>query len=390
MGLLRWRIVALAAVIAMLLGGGAWFALSRASAQQRTGKDAATAAHPAVKHLSRAPAQPVRLVSVTPAAHSLQVDGAAAIRVVFSQPIAPDSPLPTLTPNVAGSWQRASADTLEFVPTVGFPEQTHVRLVIPGGSSGVRSASGGLLGAPQIVDRFWTGAYSTLRLEQLLSQLGYLPLSWAPIPGDLPVPPADANAQLSAAYNPPAGSFTWEPGYPLALRDMWQAGQPGNILSGAVRAFESNQGMTMDGDAGPLVWSALLNAVAKNQRNPNGYTYAYVSEGSPETLTLWHDGREVLHTLANTGIPGRSTVTGTYPVYLRYRFQIMRGTNPDGSKYADPVSFVSYFNGSDAVHYFPRASYGYQQSLGCVELPYTQAQQAWPFLTYGSLVTVAG
>ena len=66
----------------------------------------------------------------------------------------------------------------------------------------------------------------------------------------------------------------------------------------------------------------------------------------------------------------------------------MKGTNPDGKKYADPVSWVSYFNGSDAVHYYPRASYGFPQSLGCVELPNAQAEQSDPFLTYGSLVTV--
>ena len=68
----------------------------------------------------------------------------------------------------------------------------------------------------------------------------------------------------------------------------------------------------------------------------------------------------------------------------------MQGTNPDGSHYADPVSFVAYFNGGDAVHYFPRGSYGFEQSLGCVELPYAQAEEAWPYLTYGSLVTVTG
>ena len=31
--------------------------------------------------------------------------------------------------------------------------------------------------------------------------------------------------------------------------------------------------------------------------------------------------------------------------------------------------WISYFNGGDAVHYFDRAAYGYEQSLGCVELP---------------------
>ena len=49
---------------------------------------------------------------------------------------------------------------------------------------------------------------------------------------------------------------------------------------------------------------------------------------------------------------------------------------------------VSYFNGGDAVHYFARGSYGSPQSLGCVELPYTAAKQAYPYLPYGTLVTV--
>ncbi len=68
----------------------------------------------------------------------------------------------------------------------------------------------------------------------------------------------------------------------------------------------------------------------------------------------------------------------------------MKGTNPDGSKYADPVYWISYFNGGDAVHYFDRGAYGYYQSLGCVELPWTQAKFIWPYLTYGTLVTVTG
>jgi hypothetical protein len=68
----------------------------------------------------------------------------------------------------------------------------------------------------------------------------------------------------------------------------------------------------------------------------------------------------------------------------------MRGTNPDGSSYADPVEFVAYFDSGEAVHYFPRGSYGSPQSLGCVELPIAAAARAWPYLTYGSLVTVTG
>ena len=50
------------------------------------------------------------------------------------------------------------------------------------------------------------------------------------------------------------------------------------------------------------------------------------------------------------------------------------------------MQWVSYFNGGDAVHYFARGSYGWPQSLGCVELPYTAAAQAYPYLPYGTLV----
>jgi hypothetical protein len=387
MGLLRWRIVALAAAIVALLAGGAWFALTGASAQGK-GKDAP--AHQAAdKPARQAQARAETVVSVTPAAHSQDVNGASPVQVVFSAPLAADSPMPTLTPAIDGSWQRVSPTTVQFVPTQGFAQQTHVRLVIPAGSSGVRSSGGGLLAA-QVVDKFWTGSYSTLRLEQLLAQLGYLPLTWMPVTGNIPVAAGSASAQLSAAYSPPPGTFTWQPGYPSELQNFWQPGQPGLILTGAVMAFESDHGMTMDGDAGPGVWRAVLAAVAAGDSNPHGYTYALASQAIPETLTVWHDGHVVLHTLANTGIPAAPTAVGTAPVYLRYTFQIMKGTNPDGSKYADPVSWVSYFRSGEAVHYFPRGSYGYPQSLGCVELPYDQAHYVWPYMTYGTLVTVTG
>ena len=387
MGLLRWRIVALAAAIVALLAGGAWFALTGASAQGQ-GKDA-PAHQAAAKPAHQAQVQPESVVSVTPAPHSQGVNGAGPVQVVFSAPLAADSPMPTLTPAIDGSWQRVSPTTVQFVPAQGYTEQTHVRLVIPAGPSGVRSASGGLLAA-RVVNKFWTGSYSTLRLEQLLAQLGYLPLTWMPVARNIPVAAGNASAQLSAAYSPPPGTFAWQPGYPSELQNFWQPGRPSLILTGAVMAFESDHGLTMDGDAGPGVWRAVLAAVAAGDHNPHGYTYALASQAIPETLTVWHDGHVILHTPANTGISAAPTAVGTAPVYLRYTFQIMKGTNPDGSKYADPVSWVSYFRSGEAVHYFPRGSYGYPQSLGCVELPYDQAHYVWPYMTYGTLVTVTG
>ena len=338
------------------------------------------------------PAPALQVRSVTPGSNSPGVNGTSSIEVGFSAPLAADSGLPTLSPSVAGSW-RVDGSTATFTPVAGFPEDTTVTVTIPAGSAGMRSAAGTKAGAggylaSGFTRSFTTASYSTLRLEQLLAQLGYLPLTWTA--SGTPVQPSDTAGQLAAAYTPPAGNFSWQSGYPSVLTSFWSEGTNNLILTGAVRAFQSEEGLTMDGVAGPTVWSELLKAVAAGHGNGNGYTYAVASKALPETLTIWHDGREVLSTPANTGIPVAPTVDGTFPVYEKLTYQIMQGTNPDGSTYADPVSWVSYFNGGDAVHYFDRGSYGWPQSLGCVELPESSAETAYRYLSYGSLVTVTG
>ena len=51
------------------------------------------------------PAGPLQVLSVTPAAGAKGVNGAAPIRVQFSAPLAASTPMPTLWPHIAGSWQ---------------------------------------------------------------------------------------------------------------------------------------------------------------------------------------------------------------------------------------------------------------------------------------------
>lgn len=152
--------------------------------------------------------------------------------------------------------------------------------------------------------------------------------------------------------------------------------------------YENQAGLTLSGSLVHRLWKALFRAAARNETNKHGYTYALASQHSPETLTVWHDGHQIFRHLANTGIAAAPTAVRTDPVYVRLQHQIMKGRNPDGTKYADPVAWVAYFHGGEAVHYFPRYSYGFQQSLGCVELPWTPAKRIWPYLTYGTLVTV--
>jgi peptidoglycan hydrolase-like protein with peptidoglycan-binding domain len=382
--IVRRPVIALTAAGAVfVVTAGAVFAATAAGRHVR-----ATTAATATTHISHrvTTASPLRVTAVSPAPGSDGANGAGQVRVTFSGPLAPGSPMPWLSPAIPGRWAR-QADTAVFTPVTGFGPGTRVTVTVPTGRSGGRGHDGTALTAAPFSYRYTTGSYSALRMQQILAQLGYLPLTWA---GDLGEPvPADAAHELSAAYQPPDGVFTRQRGYPATLAALWREGSANLVDSGAIMAFEADNGLPMDGTAGPAFWAALLRAAVDGLGSAHGYTYALAAKTSPETLTIWHDGRQVFSRPANTGIPVAPTAEGTFPVYERLRYQVMSGTNPDGSHYADPVEYVAYFNGGDAVHYFPRYSYGWPQSLGCVELPLDAAATAWPYLTYGSLVTVS-
>jgi len=302
--------------------------------------------------------------------------------------------MPTLTPSVPGTW-KIIGDSMVFTPKTAISPSTRITLGVAGGRGGVRSAAGLALAKPKTAT-FTTGTFSTVRMAQLLAQLGYLPMTW-----DTPNLAVQAEntvnlrktglaGEIAAAYDPPAGVFTSATGYPASLASMFAPDLQNVVLRGAVMAFKSEHNMTVNTAINLSFWMALFKAAMSGQANANGYTYAVASQVDPETLTIYHNGHVVLKSLANTGIPSSPTANGTFPVYEKFLETWMSGTNPDGSHYHDLVQYVSYFNGGDAVHYFARGAYGFQQSLGCVELPFTQAKEAYPYLTLGSLVTVTG
>jgi hypothetical protein len=120
----------------------------------------------------------LRVLSISPGNSADPVTAVNPVRVVFSAPLAPNSPLPTFSPAVAGRWHAAGRRSIVFTPAAPFQPSTEVALQIPAGSSGLRSATGTLLAAP-VTTAFQAGGRSTLRMEQLLAQLGYLPMTWA-------------------------------------------------------------------------------------------------------------------------------------------------------------------------------------------------------------------
>lgn len=364
-------------ILAVAAAGGA-------SAVVLNDPSASAISHPAGSRATTTtvPPAPLSAVPTDPAPGATGVAGAGPIVVDTTAEVTPGSVALAISPPVAGGWS-ASGDKLIFTPTDAFAPLTTYSVTIP---AGLRATTGAVLQSA-VTYRFTTEIASTLRLQQVLAQLGYLPLSWTPAPGAPPVSPG------RATFSPPAGNFAWRwPNLPAPLVAGWVPDQYNTMVKGAVMAFESDHNLTVDGIAGPEVWTALDSAISAPNpaQNPHGYTYALATKALPETMTVWHDGAVITTTRVNTGIPAAPTADGTFPVYERLQTQIMRGTNPDGTKYADPVAWVAYFNGGDAVHYIARSVFGYPQSLGCIETPYAAAKQVWPYLTIGSLVTITG
>jgi peptidoglycan hydrolase-like protein with peptidoglycan-binding domain len=308
------------------------------------------------------------------------VPSATTITVSFSSPIAKNSPMPTLNPSVPGAWSLVSPSELEFVPSAPLVPGVTESVVIPGGTQGMVSEQGVRLADSTTVP-FNVQTGSVLRLQQLLAELGYLPLTFTPT---APL------TSLSQEADVQQGTFGWRwPDQPQSLTSLWTQGQMNVITKGAIMDFENQHDLKTDGVAGPTVWNDLLADAASGHGDANPYRYVYVSEDDPETVTVYQSGSVVYRTLANTGIGVAPTAQGTFTVYARYVVTTMSGTNPDGSHYSDPgIPWVSYFNGGDALHGFDRGSYGWPQSLGCVEMPPANAAVVYPYTPLGTLVTV--
>jgi peptidoglycan hydrolase-like protein with peptidoglycan-binding domain len=314
-----------------------------------------------------------------------QIKPSTPITLTFSRPVsqALGSHLPPVNPTTSGTWHKVNGHSIIFRPDgYGYGLGAKVQVVLPAGvhlvgvQAGVKSSG----------ETWTTPPGSAVRMQQMLSLLGYLPFKFnyaGPGVG------LSTQEQLNAAIHPPRGKFDWRyPNVPSALQKMWAPGSAGVMTKGAIMAFETDHDMTADGVPGPQVWKAMIAAVVHHQVSHFGYTFVDVDESS-QSLNLWHSGHTVLTTPVNTGVAADPTATGTYPVFEHLPVTTMSGTNADGSHYSDPgIQWVSYFNGGDALHGFTRAQYGFPQSDGCVEMPVGTAGNVYPYTPIGTLVNV--
>jgi hypothetical protein len=323
--------------------------------------------------------------------------------------------LPPVAPSGSGSWRRLNAHSIQFVPEgYGYGLGANVSVSLPSDVSLV----GGRTHGSDPVGQWTVPVGSTLALQELLAELGYLPLNFTPSSAasttttTTTTPTVSQTTATSAAttastatsiagtpaaeeaaiINPPQGTFSWRyPNTPAQLKALWSPTGWTELTRGAVMAFENANGLTTDGIAGPIVWRALIKAAVADKQNTFGYTFVMVSKALPETIKVWHNGSIVVQGLANTGIPQSPTADGTFAVYEHIPVGTMSGTNPNGTPYHDTgIPWISYFNGGDALHGFIRASYGFPQSLGCVEMPFSEAGQVYPYTPIGTIVHISG
>ncbi len=215
------------------------------------------------------------------------------------------------------------------------------------------------------------------------------------------------DAEMNVAFNEDAVR-----GYVQALADKYNT-------KGRTRTFTTATGNAVTIEGGSYGWlidqEAEYNALIGNIQNaetvtrePNyasraashegndvGGTYAEV-DLSTQHMYFIQNGQVVLDTAIVTGNPnkGNATPQGVYSLAYKALDQTLRGTKkPDGTyEYETPVKFWMPFNGGIGFHDATwQSSFGGNRYLtkgshGCVNMPYSAAEQLYSLISAGTPV----
>ncbi len=329
------------------------------------------------------PSAPLPITRLVGVPSSALRDGTRTLVVVLSAPVAAGSPSPTLKPAVAGSWTVSGAEEVFKPSSTLMPCSTYTLTVWAGTQSAEHSPL-----ARKVTARLHVDCPPIAGLQEALARLGYLGAVLHPGHA-LRLPRSRETPRQAAvlAFDPAGGRLLPDPRYAPSAR----FGELDETTRGALMVYQGDHGLPVTGSPDDNTWASLLAAETSYRRDRSPYTWVTVTESLPETLEVHEGDRVVLSSPVNTGVAGAETQQGIFPIYSRLISTSMSGTDPDGVSYDVPdVPWVNYFNGGDAVHGYPRASYGFPQSNGCVELPVETARTVYGMLAIGDLVEVTG
>ena len=102
-----------------------------------------------------------------------------AVSVQFTVPLAPTSPLPTLSPTVPGSWVQTAPDVLAFDATAPLPPGATMSVTVPGGDGGIEGSDGQRL-ADTLTTHFTVAPMTTLPPPAVARHPGLPPVDLRP------------------------------------------------------------------------------------------------------------------------------------------------------------------------------------------------------------------
>ena len=176
------------------------------------------ASSPAISTTSVSTAKPsVEVLDVSPSVSQAVTSPAGPFEITFNQPIDSKS-LSALKSSQPGNWKVLDSSTAVFVPLQPLMPDSQLQVTSVGGSSAKFAATNGdYLAKP--IDLIWkSGSGSVLRMQQILAQLGFLPLVWTPSSSSSSASP------IAELYSPPPGNFSWRyPNIPPSLKNSFQA-----------------------------------------------------------------------------------------------------------------------------------------------------------------------
>jgi len=251
--------------------------------------------------------------------------------------------------------------------------------------------------------KFTAGSKSVTLTPDQLSQFITLSANTTTDAIDVSIDQAGVSASLpgilnSALAQPPVNEqdlYTPDGSSKIAIQS-W--GQDGTVVADAdaaaaaqalVAAMSSGQPLAFGVTTTPQHYGIDKVKVGGAYDQPNGSKWIDVNQTTFQ-VTLYEGTTPIHQILAVTGAPATPTHNGTFYIYLRYTTQTMRGYNADGTRYVSPdVPWVSYFNGSEALHGAPwRSSFGYRASHGCINLPVSEAKYIFDWAPLGTMVVV--
>lgn len=147
----------------------------------------------------------------------------------------------------------------------------------------------------------------------------------------------------------------------------------------AVFAFQSWEGLTRDGVAGPATKTALATAKRPKPRarNPRRFLEVHLDKG---VLLLVKDGRAKRAIHVSAGAPGYDTPTGRYRIF---RKELQSWSYP----YSVWLPYASYFNNGIAFHEYADIP-PYPASHGCVRVPTPEAKLVYAYAKMNRVVVV--